>query len=113
MSLEHIVADASLERSHYHQLSTRELDQLHDAEALFERGYRLRKGIGVKRDGAKGWTLALASAQLGHPVALAFCFLFGQGTDKNLQRAAELLLASAQRNHPLGSLVRCATRLQR
>ncbi len=104
MSLENIVADASLERGHYHQLATRELGKLDNAEALFERGRRLRNGIGVATNEEAGWQLAIEAATLGHPVALAFCFHYGRGTDKNPNRAAELYRASAERGHAGGSL---------
>ena len=57
MSLEHIISNASLERGHYHQLATRELEKLDDAEALYERGRRLRNGIDVLMDEEAGWKL--------------------------------------------------------
>jgi hypothetical protein len=77
MSLDHTVPNASLERGHYHQLASRELDKLNDAEALYERGRRLRLGIGVATNEEAGWQLAIEAAKLGHPVTLAFCFHSG------------------------------------
>ncbi len=105
MSLEHIVPNASLERGHYHQLATRELDKLDDAEALYERGWRLRSGIGVTMNEEAGWKLIIEAAKLGHAVALATCFRFGRGAEKNLNRAVELFRASAERGHAGGSLL--------
>jgi TPR repeat protein len=102
MSLERIVPDALLERGHYHQLALRELDKLNDAEALFERGKRLRLGIGIIQNEEAGWKLIIEAAKLGHPLALALCFYVGQGTAKNLNRAVELYRASAEREHPAG-----------
>jgi TPR repeat protein len=104
MSLEHIVPNASVERGHYHQLAARELDKLDDAEARYERGWRLRKGIGVEKDEEEGWALIIESAKLGHPTALGICSLNGRGTTKNLKRAAELFRASADRGHATGSI---------
>jgi TPR repeat protein len=106
MSLEHIVPNASLERGHYHQLATSELDKLNDAEALFERGWRLRGGIGVANDAKGGWSLTIEAAKLGHPVALGVCSDFGRGTAKNHNRAVELYRASSARGHVIGSLLR-------
>ena len=104
MSLDHTISNASLERVRYHQLASRELDKLNDAEALYERGRRLRNGIGVAKNEEAGWQLAIEAAKLGHPVALAFCFHYGRGTAKNPNRAAELYRASAERGHAGGSL---------
>lgn len=104
MSLENIVANASLERKHYHQLATSELDKLDDAEALYERGRRLLDGVGVLEDSEAGWDLIIESAKLGHPVALGLCFHEGRGTKQNQNRAIELYRASAERGHPAGSL---------
>ncbi len=104
MSFDHIVVDASLERGHYHQLTTSELDKLDNAEALYERGRRLRNGISVKMDEEAGWKLFVEAAKLGHAVALALCFHNGRGTAKNLNRGFELFHASAERGHPGGSL---------
>ncbi len=103
MSLDHIVPNASLERGHYHQLATRELDQLDDAEALFERAFRLVIGIGATRNREAAGKLIMESAKLGHPVALALC-LEQAGTAKNIKRAIELHRASAERGHVSGSL---------
>jgi TPR repeat protein len=107
MSLGNIVADPSFERGHYHQLATSELDKLDDAEALFERGRRLRYGIGVAEDKGVGLKLIIESAKLGHPVALAYCFATGQGTKQNVYRAFELYRASAERGHASGSICFC------
>jgi TPR repeat protein len=105
MSLDRIVPNASLERGHYHQLASRELDELDDAEALYERGRRLRLGIGVAKNEEAGWQLTIEAAKLGHPVALGSCFGFGRGTAKNPNRATELYRASAERGHAAGSLL--------
>jgi TPR repeat protein len=105
MSLERIVPDASLERGHYHQLATSELDKLDDAEALYERGSRLQNGIDVDMNDEAGWNLILEAAKLGHAIALAESSLEGRGTPKNPKRAVELLRPSAERGHPAGSLL--------
>ncbi len=105
MSLDDVVVDPLLERIHYYQLSKSELEKLEDAEALFERGRRLRLGIDEKTDEVAGWILVIDAARLGHPVALAFCFLFGRGTTKNLERAVQLCRTSAVRGHVVGLLL--------
>ncbi len=102
MSLEQIEADSSLERGHYHKFTIQDLEKLKDAEALFERGRRMRLGIGVKTNETVGWMFISEAARQGHPVALAFCSFFGKGTEKNLQRAVQILRASAERGHPTG-----------
>jgi TPR repeat protein len=114
MSLEQIVPNVSLERGHYHQLSPRELYQLEDAEALFERGRRNFFGVFVAKDKDAGWKLNIEAAKLGHPVALAACFRKGQGTAKNPNRAIEIYRASAERGHASGSprLLVCFITLQ-
>ncbi len=84
-------------------MSSLELDSLHDAEAIYERGRRSRFGIGKVPDDTTAWSLYIQAAQLGHPVALALCFDFGRGTTKNLQRAVQLYRESAARGHPAGS----------
>jgi TPR repeat protein len=104
MSLERVVPNASLERVHYHQLATRELNKLNDAEARYERGRRLRDEIGVDMNEEAGWKLIIKAAKRGHPVALAECFSIGRGTAKNLKRAAGLYRSSADRGHPAGLL---------
>jgi TPR repeat protein len=104
MSLERVIPNASLERTYYHQIATSELDKLDDAEALFERGRRLRLGIALAKDEEAGWNLIIESAKLGHPVALGLCFHEGRGTKQNQNRAIELYRASAERGHPAGSL---------
>jgi hypothetical protein len=110
MSLEHITADASLERKHYHELSARELEQRRDAEALFERGRRLGFGVGTAKKDEEGWALIVEAARLGHPVALAFCFHFGQATQQSSQRSCELLKTSSARGHPAGMHTHMRTR---
>ena len=103
MSLENIVADPSLERLGYRRLPFSELEKLDDPEALLERGIRLRNGIGVRMNGDSGWEAIISSAKLGHPVALAFCFRKGRGTEKSVQRAIELSRDSASRGHAAGN----------
>jgi hypothetical protein len=107
MSLEHVIIDAALERGHYHTLASSEIRKLDDAEALFERGRRLRIGIGVAMDAEAGWTLNIESAKLGHAVALAFCFKEGRGTSKDHNCAFQLFRASAERGHPDGTAPYC------
>jgi TPR repeat protein len=104
MNFEDVVPNALLEQGSYHILSQEELEALSDAESIHERGYRLRLGIKVPRDEAKGWEYTQQAAALGHPVALAYCFDFGVGTPRNLAKAVELTLGSAQRGHPAGKL---------
>jgi hypothetical protein len=101
MSLVHIipnVGNASLERGYYHKLSFQDLDKLDDAEALFERGRRLRTGTCNKKDEKKGWELMSQAAELGHPVAQAAIF----ERQRMLDQAVELYLASAERGHASG-----------
>jgi hypothetical protein len=90
MSLDRIAPDASLERGHYHQLATPELDRLNHAEAHYERGRRFRSGISVTKNEEVGWKLTIEAAKLGHPVALAVCFRYGQA----LTRPSTALLNS-------------------
>jgi hypothetical protein len=113
MSLENFTADASAERNEYRKLSLDELEKLDDAEAFFQRGdrilYRIRieRGYGfwydwaqkLKPDEEMGWNFIAEAVRRGHPVALALCYF-----DLNdLQRAIELLRASADRGHVSGS----------
>lgn len=100
-----VIPDASLEHPNYHKLSWSALEALHDAESLFERGRRLRNGIGVRKNEAEGWKLTGKAAHLGHPVALAFCFDFGQHTEKDPQRAAALNAEASKRGHPAGTIL--------
>ena len=103
MSLENIVARAELERHGYHELSEEQLRLKDDPEALLHRGIRLKHGIGVRMDKGSGWEAIMSPAKLGHPVALALCFLYGKGTKSNAQRSIELLRDSASRGHAVGN----------
>ncbi len=103
MSLENIIARAELERHGYHELSEEQLRPKDDPEALLERGIRLRHGIGIRKDEDSGWEAIMSSAKLGHPVALALCFLHAKGTEQNDQRAIELLRDSESRGHAVGN----------
>jgi TPR repeat protein len=103
MSLASVIPDPSLERKDYHLLSQEELDTLEDAEALFERGRRLKNGICVNVDEKLSWEYIIASARQGHPVALAYCYDFGRELNKDLQRSVQIIRGSAERNHPAGS----------
>jgi hypothetical protein len=102
MSLENVTADASAERNEYHKLDFDQLEKLDDAEALFQRGIRLVYGMGVRMDGNSGWELIISSAKLGHPVALALCFIERKGTEWNMYRAGRLLRDSASRGYGFG-----------
>ncbi len=102
MSFENIVARAELEWHGYHELSEEQLRLKDDPEALLQRGIRLWLGIAVRVDVDSGWELIITSAKLGHPVALALCFLSGKGTQKNVQHGIELLSDSASRGHAFG-----------
>jgi uncharacterized membrane protein len=103
MLLENIVARAELERHGYHELSEEQLRLKDDPEALLHRGIRLKHGIGVCEDGGSGWEAIMSSAKLGHPVALALCFLYAKGTKSNVRRSIELLRDSASRGHAAGN----------
>jgi TPR repeat protein len=105
MSLEHVVADASVERPNYHLLAADELEKLDEAEALLVRGDRLTDGIGVIIDEEEGWKLIIEAAKRGHSAALASCFDFGRGTAVNKRRAVQLYQEAAKRGHPIGMLV--------
>ncbi len=100
--LHDVEVDPSLEQRHYHLLSQERLEQLEDAEALFERGFRMRVGIQREVDEKQGWKLILCAARLGHAVALAYCMDFEKGTLQDLPRAIELTIESANRGHPVG-----------
>ncbi len=103
-TVDDIVADASLERAWYHKLAWRDLEELGDAESIYERGRRIRNGHGVAKDEEGCWSLIIEAARLGHTVALGFCFRYGHGTSHiDLGRATELFRASAERGHPAGS----------
>ena len=102
MSLE-IIARAELERHGYHELSEEQLRLKDDPEALLRRGIRLKHGIGARIDRDSGWQAIMSSAKLGHPVALALCFLYAKGTERNMQSAIELLRDSASRGHAAGN----------
>ena len=97
-----IIARAELERHGYHELSEEQLRLKDDPQALLERGIRLWHAIGVRKDEVSGWELIVSSAKLGHPVALALCFLHGYGAEENVQRAVELLSDSSSRGHAVG-----------
>ena len=103
MSLENIIARAEVERHGYHELSEEQLRRKDDPEALLHRGIRLWLGLGVRKDEDSGWELIISSAKLGHPVALALCFLYGKGTEMNMEHGIELLGDSASRGHAVGN----------
>ena len=103
MSLESIIARAELERHGYHELSEQQLRLKDDPEALLIRGAHSHYGIGTCEDADRGWELIISSAKLGHPVALALCFRYIKGAEKNVQRALELLRDSASRGHAVGN----------
>jgi hypothetical protein len=102
ISLKDIVPNPSVERHHYHLLSQEQLDKLSDAEALFERGERLRLGRNMLIDQTSGWDHIIHSARLGHPVAQALCCFQGKDIDFDDKRAGELLHQAAARGHPAG-----------
>jgi TPR repeat protein len=109
-SLENFTADASLERNEYHTLDLHELTKLDDAEALYQRGDRLRQGIKAFKNETSGWRLIIEAAGRGHAVALGLCFVHGRGVEQNEARAIELLRASADRGHASGARTRaCLT----
>ncbi len=106
LPLEEVIPIPSLEKPKYHLLPRHQLDRLEDAEALYERGRRLRLGIGMKKDESEAWPLILTSAQMGHPVAQATCFDFGKGVKKNLPQAVQMYRECSDRGHPVG---KCST----
>jgi TPR repeat protein len=101
--LENVTVDMSVERSEYHKLALHQLKKLDDPEALYQIADRIKNRIGIQEDWMLGWDIMTEAAHRCHPVALAFCFLQGQGVEKNLARAFELLRASADRGHVSGS----------
>jgi TPR repeat protein len=103
MSLADVTPDPTLEHREYIALHFRELERRNDAESLFERGIRLRNGIGLPANEKLGWDFTIRAARLGHPVALANCLHLGRGTEKNEILAVALYHESAGRNHPGGN----------
>jgi TPR repeat protein len=103
MSLENVPADASLERNEYHKLELYQLNKLDDAEALYQIADRIMEGIGVEENKELGWGIVIEAARRGHAVALARCFRYGQGVEKNEARAVDLFRASADRGHASGT----------
>jgi TPR repeat protein len=104
MSLVSVVPDHSLERAAYHLLEASQLEVMVDAEALFEKGRRLRQGVGVAINEAAGWALTISAAKLGHPIALAYCLDSGYGVAQDQERAAKIYGKSAELGHPVGEL---------
>jgi TPR repeat protein len=100
--LEDVVPLPSVERPRHHLVPQAQLELLDDPDSLCERSRRLRLGIYVCADEESGWNLNIQAARLGHPVALALCFLFGRGAKVNIAKAVELLRGSAERGHPAG-----------
>jgi TPR repeat protein len=98
-SLADATPDPSLERYGYHCLPQHQLELLDDIEARFERGDRLRLGLKVLMEEDRGWAEIIATAKLGHPVALGLCLLFGKGVEKNQELAVEILKPSSDRGH--------------
>jgi TPR repeat protein len=98
--------DTRVLKTAYYLLGWRALEAINDAEAMFERGYRLRKGIGVGIDSAESWRYFEAAAELGHPTSIAFCFTFGCGVDKDDERAAALFRQAAELGHPACEAIR-------
>jgi TPR repeat protein len=102
IDLASVVPDPSLEKKGYHELSEEQLRLKDDPQALLDLGIRLLVGIGVRRDEVRGRGLVISSAKFGHPVALASCFRYGDGTKRNMQRAIELFRDSASRGDATG-----------
>ncbi len=65
MSLENIIIRVELERHGYHKLSEEQLRLKDDPEALLERGFRLRDGIGVHVNENSGGSLSSRQQSLG------------------------------------------------
>jgi TPR repeat protein len=103
ISIENVTSDASLERNEYHKLALHQLDELDDAEALYQIADRIMNGIGTKKDEEQGLGIMSEAARRGHAVALGLCFLHGRGVDRNKARAFQLFRASADRGHASGS----------
>jgi TPR repeat protein len=99
MSLKETIENADLLKIDYVNLDEKQLEACNDAEALYQRGRKLRYAIGVRRDEERGWNLNFQAARQGHPTALATCFDFGRGVKKSPERAAELYLLGAMRGH--------------
>jgi TPR repeat protein len=104
MSLKSVTPQPTFERVSYHLLPLNELNLLDDPEALFERGDRIRLGVGTRREEQRGWRLIIKAAQLGHPVALAYCFEEGRGVAEDPKLAFEMYTASSHRGHPSGNV---------
>jgi hypothetical protein len=100
--------DISLERIWYYKLSHEELlSKGCDAEAIFIRGLRLIKSIGLVVDDGlvlgkdDGLDLIIESAGLGHPVAVAMAVLLNTPVHRwtNEYVALKILRGSASRGH--------------
>jgi hypothetical protein len=105
MSVENVLPDALLEREGYHLLPHSQLVGLDEPEAWQEHGKRLRNSIGVPEDAELGWKLTMKAAKAGHPIALADAFRFGRGVKKDDIRCYEIYCCSADRGHPVGTLL--------
>ncbi len=106
MSLDNIIPNAALERPYYHLLSQAQLEQLDDAEALYECGRRLVAGLGLHVNEDAGWDLVVRAAQQGHPLAQGSCFQYGRACTPQTDRALALYRKSAERGHPCSKLKR-------
>jgi hypothetical protein len=105
--LTEVEANASLEHKGLHKLSIDQLKDISDydderAEALFQLGDRIAWGIDITSHGELGWSIVFEAARDGHPVALAACFLEGEGVNRNEAKSFELLQGSTQRGHAAG-----------
>ena len=84
------------------------LDKLHkkaeqgDAESQYMLGMLYNNGYGVKEDTKKGFRLLLQAAKQNYDEAIfatACCMATGEGTEKNIAGAKELLLACAEQRN--------------
>jgi hypothetical protein len=102
ISLAEVESNPALEGPHYHLLPQAQLDLLSDAEALYERGRRLRNGVCVCRNDELGWQETIRAAEQGHPVALATCYFMGKiETIRCAEKGAQMWRDSAMRGHPV------------
>ncbi len=100
IALVDIVPDPLLEQPDCYELTDAELKKSEYAEALYERGRRLRYEL--RGESKEGDALMEQAARKGHPVALASCFRTGLAAQLDANRAAALYRESAERGHPLG-----------
>jgi TPR repeat protein len=112
--IEMVVPEESLEHNEYHSFSNDQIELAfasYEPESFLVLGERMRLGTGLMKNDEQCWRYVILAARFGHPVALAQCFHFGKGVERNLTRAVDLFLESAKRGHPVGTALTFAPTL--